>query len=234
MTRILQINASARPGRAGTDPHGSLTRRLTHRFVSRWNAARPLADVTCRDVGAAPPSFISGEWIQAAFASVDRQEHWMGDALTESDQLIDELVAADVLVIGAPLYNFGMPAALKAWIDNVVRIGRTFDFDLSAPESPYIPLLSDRPRHAVIVSARGGHGFDPGGPFAHMNFLESGLTTALGFIGIEDVHCIAIEHQETGGDLLAASIADAERKLDLLVGQLQSAVRTGAPQAQSA
>lgn len=233
MTCLLHLDASARPGRSGVDPHGSHTRRLSHRFVTRWRNARPGDRVIYRDIGAAPPSIIDGRWIAAEFTPKDSREPWMAEVLVESDALIDELLAADVLVIGAPLYNFGMPAALKAWIDNVVRIGRTVDFDPSRPDTPYIPRLADRPRDAVVLSARGGHGFDAGGELAHMNHLEPSLATALGFIGIDRMHRIAIEHQETGGAELAASIAAAEARVDRLVDELLARV-PAQPQRRSA
>jgi FMN-dependent NADH-azoreductase len=220
MTCLLHLDASARPGRAGIHPHGSLTRRLGRAFTDGWRTTRPSDRVVHRDLGADPPGFIDGHWVQAAFAS--EQAPWMAGVLAESEVLITELLAADVLVIGAPLYNFGMPAALKAWVDNVVRIGRTFDFDPGQPESPYVPLLRDRHREAVILSARGGHGFGPGGELAHMNHLEPALRTILGFIGIGTVHAIAVEHQEDGGERLAASLATAEARVVELVGAMQT------------
>ena len=229
MTHILQLDASARPGRAGIHEHGSHSRSLTHRFVSRWHARRPGDTVTHRDIGDTPPSFIDQRWIQAAFASPEKHEPWMDDTLAESDRLIDELVAADILVIGAPLYNFGMPAALKAWVDLIVRMGRTVEYDPSTPEAPFTALLADRPRHAVILSSRGGVGFEPGGELAHMNHLEPGLTTVLEFIGITNVHSIAIENQEEGGEVLAQSVAEAERRVDELVLALQGTLTKATP-----
>lgn len=149
----------------------------------------------------------------------------MKDTLAESDLLVDELIAADVLVIGTPLYNFGMPAPLKAWIDQVVRLGRTVGIDETRlPDDPYLPMLEDRPRHAVILTARGGIGFGPGGEMAHMNHLEPNLVTALNFIGITRIHQIAIEGQESGGDVLAASVAQALYEVDALVVELQAAL----------
>lgn len=225
MTHILQLDASARPGFAGTDEHGSHSRALTHQFVTQWRAHRPDDTVTHRDVGLAPPSFVSHDWIASAFTPPEQQQPWMSDVLTESDQLVDELLAADILVIGAPLYNFGMPAALKAWVDQVVRLGRTVDYDASKPEDPFIPLLADRPRHAVILSSRGGFGFEPGGEMAHLNHLEPNLTTVLEFIGITRVHRVAVEYQEAGGELLADSVAKAERQVTDLVGSLQTEIQ---------
>lgn len=225
MPHILHLDASARPGLAGKDLHGSHSRNLSQRFVSQWQARRGQDSLTYRDIGQNPPSIIDHDWIAAAFTPEEKREPWMHDALTESEQLVDELIAADVLVIGAPLYNFSMPAALKAWIDQIVRTGRTVAFDDSNPLDPYVPLLADRPRHAVILSARGGVGFDAGGAMAHMNHLEPSLITALGFIGITQVHQIAIEAQEVGGELLAESVAQALNQIDALVAQLQQALQ---------
>lgn len=228
MPHILQVDASARPGFAGTNAHGSHSRKLTHQFVSRWQARRPEDTVIHRDLSLTPPSFINHEWIQSAFAAPEKQEPWMAGALAESDRLVDELIDADILVIGAPLYNFGMPAALKAWVDQIVRVGRTVDFDPTNPDDPFTPKLADRPRHAVILSSRGGTGFDPGGELAHMNHLEPSLATVLEFIGITNVHCVAVENQETGGERLAESVAEAARQVDTLVDTLQAALRVPA------
>ncbi|MDT8894709.1 NAD(P)H-dependent oxidoreductase [Halomonas sp. I1] len=227
MTHILQLDASARPGLAGTDDHGSISRRLTHRFVSGWQGRRPDDRVTYRDIGGHPPSFIDQPWIQAAFTPSAQRPSWMTDTLAESDQLVNELTASDILVIGAPLYNFGMPATLKAWVDQVVRLGRTVDYEPNRPEDPFIPLLADRPRHAVILSSRGESGLGPGGPMAHMNHLEPNLTTVLEFIGITRIHRIAVEYQEEGGALLAASIEAAERDVDALTAHLSQTIHAG-------
>lgn len=221
MTHILHLDASARPGLAGSIEHGSHSRNLSASFVSRWQSERPEDTVIYRDIGQNPPSFISHDWIASSFTPDALREPWMRDTLAESEQLVGELIAADILVVGTPLYNFGMPAALKAWLDQIIRPGRTVDIDQTNPIDPYIPRLADRPRHAIILTARGGVGFGPGGEMAHMNHLEPGLVTALGFIGITRVHTIAIEGQEIGGEVLAASVAEAMRKVDSLVGELQ-------------
>ena len=137
---------------------------------------------------------------------------------------MDELIAADVLVIGTPFYNSGMPAALKAWVDQIVRLNRTVGLDETKHPDPYVPLLANRPRHAVILTARGGIGFGPGGKMADQNHLEPNLVTALNFIGITRIHQIAIEGQETGGEVLAASVAQALRQVDVLVKEIQGAL----------
>lgn len=224
MTHLLHLDASARPGLAGKDAHGSHSRNLSQHFVNQWLGRRPQDIATYRDIGQNPPSFINHDWIASAFTPPERQQPWMKEALAESDTLVDELIAADVLVIGTPLYNFGMPAALKAWIDQVIRLGRTVGMDESNPLDPYVPMLAERERHAVILTARGGIGLGPGEPLAHMNHLEPNLITALEFIGITRVHQIAIEGQEVGGEVLASSVAQAMRQVDALVVQLQAAI----------
>lgn len=218
---LLHIDSSARPGRAGEHPHGSQTRRLTHRFVSRWRQARPEDTVHYRDLGAVPPRPVTHAWIGAAFTPAAAHEPWMQGALDESDRLIAELLRADLIVIGAPLYNFGPPAPLKAWIDNIVRMDRTVSIDASRPEDPYRPLLADRPRSAIVLSSRGGSGYGPGEPLAGMNHLENSLRSALGFIGITDVREAVIEHEEHKDDArFAASVATALQQVDRMVEAL--------------
>ena len=226
MTRLLHLDASPRPGRAGSHDHGSHTRRLTHHFVSRWRTLEPDAEIVYRDIGANPPQLTRVAWIEAAFTPIEQQTEPMRELLTESDALVDEVARADILVLGVPMYNFGPPAAFKAWIDNIVRIGRTVDFDMQygahpfMPLESYVPLLADRPRHAVLLSSRGGYDFDPGRSMAAFNHLEPGARTALQFIGIGGFHSIAIEHQEEGGEALATSTQSALARIDRLVEQL--------------
>ena len=215
MTRLLHIDSSARPGRAGEHPHGSQSRRLTHAFVQRWRQARPDDPVVYRDLGVVPPAPVRHEWIPAAFTPPAQRTPEQGAVLAESDAAVRELQAAEILVLGLPMYNFGMPSPLKAWVDGIVRIGLSFDFDRSR-EDPYVPLLADRPRRAVLLTARGGHGFDAGGPLAAMNHADTAVRDVLGFIGITDVHTIAIEHEEAGGEALASSVDQALRAVDAL------------------
>ncbi|MDP1935752.1 MAG: NAD(P)H-dependent oxidoreductase [Hylemonella sp.] len=216
MNRLLHIDSSARPGRAGEHPHGSHSRRLSHAFVTRWLQAHPGDAVVYRDLAATPPTPVRHEWIPAAFTPAAQRSPAHQAALEESDTLVRELQDADLLVIGMPMYNFGMPSTLKAWVDGIVRIALTFDVDPARPD-PYIGLLADRPRRAVILTSRGAHGFDAGGDQAAMNHADTALRDVLGFIGITDVHLVAIEHEEEGGEALAQSTAQALRRIDALV-----------------
>lgn len=220
--RILWIDSSARPGRSGHDPRGSHTRRLTARFIERWRALRPQDSIVYRDVGANPPAPVTGDWVAAAFTKPDRRDAAQRATLAESDQLTAELIAADLVVIGAPMYNFGIPAPLKAWIDNVIRVGVTFGFDRTRGDVPYWPMLTGG-KQLVILGARGDYGYDPGERLGDINLVEASLTIPLGYIGIDLHEAVAIEYDEFADDRLAASIANAETRTDALAERLATA-----------
>ena len=222
MATLLHIDTSARPGRSGIDPHGSHTRRLSARFVERWRAARPDDRIDYLDVGRTPPSPVTGEWVHAAFTPAASRAPWMHEALAESDRLVDQLIAADLIVVGLPMYNFGVPAPFKAYIDNIVRVGRTFGFDRARGEQPYWPLLAGTGKRLVLLSARGDFGYGKGQRIAHLNHVEASVRSVFGYIGITEVHEVAVEYDEFGGERLAQSLAQAERGVDLLVDALSA------------
>ncbi len=134
MTHLLHIDASPRGER-------SQSRRLTRELVDSWRAGHPGVTVTHRDVGHDPPPHVDEAWIAAAFAPPAERTRAMHAALRTSDELIDELLAADVWVIGVPMYNFGVPSGFKAYIDQIVRVGRTFAFEPEDAGEPYKPLV---------------------------------------------------------------------------------------------
>ncbi len=220
MTTLLHIDASARPGMSGQHAHGSHTRRLTDRFVRRWRDSQPQDTIIYRDVGARPPAPVSGRWIHAAFTPAAQREPWMQDVLAQSDALVDELLAADVIVAGVPMYNFGPPAGFKAYIDNIVRVGRTFGFDRARQGEPYWPLLAGQGKRLVLLSSRGDFGYDPGGRVAGNNHVEASVRTAFAYIGVTDARGAAIEYDEFADDRLQQSIARAEAEVDRLVDGL--------------
>ncbi|WP_408951979.1 FMN-dependent NADH-azoreductase [Lysobacter sp. Hz 25] len=220
MTRLLHIDSSARPHASDAAAHGSHSRRLSARFVRRWRERHPDAPIVQRDVGVAPPTPVSGRWIHAAFTPLVQREDWMHEVLAESDALIDELIAADLIVIGVPMYNFGVPAPLKAWIDNVVRVGRTFGFDRSREGEPYWPMLADAGKRLVLLSSRGDYGYGKGERLESINHVEPSVLTPMGYMGITDAHGVAIEYDEFGGEDLRRSIESAEAEVDALVERL--------------
>lgn len=215
MTTILQIDASARVTR-------SLSRGLTTAFAEHWQKVRPNDTWITRDVGLNPPSAISENWIAAAFKPVDQRTLEQVTALRESDELLAELEPADVIVIGTPMYNYGMPSALKAWIDQVIRIGRTFSFDLARGEQPIEPIQTGK--ILVILTASGEGGFEFGGVHAAQNHLDTAIITASRLLGVSEHHVIRIEYQEFGDDLHQQSKAAAYAAIPQLVEQLSQKV----------
>jgi len=231
--RLLRIDASARLESSDRNPYGSHTRRLTERFVSRWRAARPEDEIAVRDLGQTPPQPVTQGWIHAAFTKPELREAWMTEALAESDVLVDELIGADLIVAGVPMYNFGMPSPMKAYIDNVVRIGRTFGFDRAKlPGDPYARLLEGMGKRLVFLSSRGDHGYAPGERMGHVNHVESGVRDVFQFLGVTAFHGIAIEYDEFADERLQASIAAAEQAVDALVDRLSAETAAGAIAAQ--
>ncbi len=210
MTAILQINASARVVR-------SLTRDMTSLFVSEWRALETSAEVRCRDVGVNPPNPVSEDWIGAAFARGDRTPA-QSAALRESDELIDEIEWADVIVLGTPMYNYGVPAQLKAWIDQIVRIGRTFSFDLGRGDTPIEPILTGKT--LVLLSSSGEGGLAMGAANAGKNHLQPHLRTIAPYLGAQRVHDIGIEYQEFKDSRHEKSIHDAHDDIRQLVAHL--------------
>jgi len=223
MTKILHLDASGRGGLGGVEPHGmygSFSRRLSQHFMTEWLQQQPDAEVKYRDLGVNPPQPVNQAWIEAAF-SREQTVQQKAD-LAESDELVDELLWADVIVIGTPMYNFGLPANLKAWIDNIVRVRRTLVInpDPEDTQHPYLPVFAGKKLPVVVLSARGDHGMDEGGALAHINHLDPAIKTALGYIGIEETYHIAIEHTAEGGEALEQSIQSGLARTSALVTKL--------------
>ncbi len=211
MTTLLQIDSSARNPR-------SHTRRLTRSFVGEWLARAPETRVIYRDLGGNPPPAVTEQWIASAFTTETERSVNQKAALAVSDTYIDELEQADVIVMGAPMYNYGMPTALKAWFDQVIRVNRTFSFDPDEDTWPLSPILTGK--ILVILSSRGEFGFEPGGIREDWNHLETHIRTLQHFLGVEDSYLIAVEYQEFNDERHAHSLARADRKLKALVDKL--------------
>ena len=209
MAHILQIDSSPRGER-------SHSRRMTREFVERWKQTYPNDIVTYRDIGRNPVPHVDEPWIAAAFTPPEQRTSEQWNAIRISDRLVDELLAADIYVIGLPMYNFSVPSTFKAYIDQIVRVGRTVAYDPENAKIPYKPLLSDK--KMFVITARGGSGFAPGEPYAHMNHQDPYLRTVFGFIGVTNITFIHVENDELGGITLAESIANARNRIAQLVG----------------
>ncbi len=208
---ILRIDASARRER-------SLSRALADRFANEWRARWPHDAWLHRDVGSAPPPAVSEAWIGAAFTAEGERSSEQARLLALSDTLIAELREADLLVIAAPIYNYGMPAALKAWVDQVVRVNETFSFDLSRGDWPLDPILEGK--SLVLLTSSGEFGFAPGGVRAGMDHFTPHLRTLRGYIGVDEMYRVAIEYQEFGDERHRRSVEAAQAEVVRLVEEL--------------
>jgi FMN-dependent NADH-azoreductase len=181
---ILRIDSS---GRGGGPNGGSVTRELADLLIQGLVDRQPVRIVT-RDVAKGLP-FVDAHWIAANFTDPDQRDDAKRAALAQSDALVQEVVAADVLVIGVPLYNFGVPAALKAWIDQIARARVTFRYTEHGPEG----LLKGKKAYLVVATG----GTQVGGA---IDFATPWLKHVLAFLGITDVEVIAAERQMIQGD----------------------------------
>lgn len=139
----------------------------------------------------------------------------MWEAIHISDRLVDEFLAADFYVIGLPMYNFSVPSTFKAYIDQIVRPGRTFEPEDAA--NPYKPLVLGK--KMFVITARGASGYRPGERYGAMNHQDPYLITIFGFMGITDITFVHVENDELGGTSLAQSIAAARTQVAQLVGR---------------
>ena len=211
MTHLLHVDSSPRAER-------SHSRRLTREFIEAWKQAHPADVVTYRDVGRNPVPHVDEAWIAAAYAQqAELQNPQLQEAIRISDRLVDEFLAADLYVIGVPMYNFSIPSTFKAYIDQIVRPGRTFELDPENVENPYKPLVLNK--QMVVITARGDSGFGIGERNEKMNYQDPYLRTIFGFVGITDITFIQVENDELGGISLAESIAKARTQMAQLVGR---------------
>ena len=203
MATILHIDVSAQT------IERSISRKLSAQFLETWQAARPDDTVIRRDIGESPPGFVSAQWIEACFTPEDERTPELVDVLKESDILIGELADADLVLLGTPMYNYGMPAALKAWVDRVIRIGKTFSFDLARGDYPLEPILGGKT--LVALTSKGEFGFFSGGVREHMNFLDGHIEAVAHYLGLAERHFVHSEFQEFADERHERSRNDAEK-----------------------
>ncbi|MEM9060240.1 MAG: NAD(P)H-dependent oxidoreductase [Pseudomonadota bacterium] len=190
MTQVLRVDGSMRTA-------GSTTRTLTDRVIEKLAPAR----VVTRDLADGIP-FVNEDWINANFTDPAERTDAQRAALAHSDALVAELKAADVLVIGLPIYNFGLPAAVKAWVDMIARARETFKYTETGP----VGLLDGK--RAIVVVASGGTAVD-----SEIDFATPYLRHALAFVGIHDVTVVSAARQMVDGE---AALKSAEAEIGAL------------------
>ena len=203
--KVLEITASGRND-------GSVSRKLSADLVAALEDRHGRIELTRRDLGRGLP-FVDEAWINANFTAPEERNAEQRAALAESDALVAELKAADVLVIGVPIYNFGIPAALKAWVDMVARARLTFRYTENGPKG----LLQGKKAYVVVAS--GGVPVD-----SAVDFATPYLRHALSFIGITDVEVIAADRlnsrQEESIDAARVRIAELIHTAPRLQGRV--------------
>ncbi len=177
-------------------------------FVEEWKAADPDVEIILRDVGMTPPDFISNDWIASVFTPEDKRTDEQRAVVRLSDMLIDELDRANILLISSPMYNYGMPAALKAWFDQVIRVNKTFTFDLARGDFPLEPIMSGKT--LVLLTSAGEFGFEQGGIRDGSGHLSSHINTLRKYLGADTMFEAAAEYQEFADERHKASVASAQ------------------------
>lgn len=195
-----------------TSPRGdhSISRNLTRRFVKAWQDVHPNGDVIDRDLMKTDLPFVTAPWLQAYFTPTELHSPEMKEALRLSDELVDELLAADHIVIATPVYNYNIPAALKAWVDHVVRKGLTLGHDGRG-------LVTGK--KATVLIASGGI-YTEGSPIRDRDIATQYLRLILGVIGITDVTFVA------GGGAKAVDLK--ETTMDEFIAALQPRIEMAA------
>lgn len=200
MKTLLLVHASPR-GEA------SDSRGLAEQFANELAPLRN-ARIVRRDLSANPVPHLDATTIGAMFTPPEARSADQADRLALSDAIVTELSAADYLVISSPMYNYGTPSVLKAWIDHFVRAGVTFRYTANGPEG----LLNDRP--AWLVMTRGG--LHSGPDAAHLNHQDAYLTTILSFIGIRSVTTVVAEGLAYGPEAASSALTSAAERLSAL------------------
>jgi FMN-dependent NADH-azoreductase len=190
--KLLRIDSSAR--------RNSISRKLTAQYVENWRKLHPGGEVVERDLSANVPPLITDDWVEATRRDPSQLTPAQQQALALSDTLTAELLNANVIVIGAPMYNFSISSALKAWIDQVVRIGKTLTYGADGPKG----LVEGK--KVFVLTSRGG-AYGRGTHYEKFDFEEPYLRHILAFIGLTDVTFIHAENQlrESAGPSLAAA-----------------------------
>ena len=180
MAKILRIDSSSRI-------QGSHSKELADYFQTTWLEHHPQDEIIVRDIIKTPIPHITESTITGFYTAKEQLSSQLSQAIALSDELVDELQSVDVLLLSVPMYNFSVPSALKAWIDQIVRIGRTFAYD----GTNFTRLVTVK--QVYVICAYGSSGFGEGEPLAALNFLEPYLKQLFGFLGIKNVSFFNLE-----------------------------------------
>ena len=187
----------------------SVSRQLTAQTVAAWRAAHPELQVDYLDLAAQPVAHYGGEALALRQGQTENLSEAQQRENAVTERLLAQFLAADVVVLGAPFYNFSIPTQLKAWIDRIVQPGRTFRYTTDGPEG----LAGGKV--VVIASSRGGV-YSGSEAARSLDYQERYLETVLGFIGVTDVRVVRAEGLGLGADAKAAALAQADEAIAAL------------------
>lgn len=196
MSRLLHLDASPRGER-------SLSRQLSGEFLEGWKRLHPSDTVIYRDVGHNPPPHVTEAWVVGAYAPPADQTPDSTAAMRLSDALVDEFLSADRYVFGVSMHNFSVPSTFKAYVDQVVRIRRTFSADWKG-------LVADK--KMLVITARGGN-YSPGSPTAPFDHQQPWIRTIFGFIGITDIRFIHAQGLNLGDESRSTGLKSAREEI---------------------
>ncbi|GAB2175615.1 FMN-dependent NADH-azoreductase [Dongia sp. agr-C8] len=184
----------------------SASRALTRNVAQAWRSAAPDAVIRYRDLGAQAPQHLSPDFFAIGAVPEEQRSAQQSSELKLSDALIEEFLAADALIIGAPLYNFAIPSGLKAWIDRVMVAGKTFQYSAQGP----VGLAGDK--KVVIVATSGGKYEGTPVDAAHIGHLQM----VLNFVGVKDITVVRAAGLNMGAESRSAALAAAEAQIAAL------------------
>jgi FMN-dependent NADH-azoreductase len=192
--KLLHIDSSV------LGPH-SVSRQVSAAIVERLKTATPSLEVAYRDLTAAPFAHLSGSHLAAARGATTAEAQLQQD-LVAGEAALEEFLSADIVVLGAPMYNFTIPSQLKAWIDRVVVAGKTFTYGANGPQG-----LAGNKRVIVAISRGGFYGADT--PMAALEHLETYLRSVFGFIGVTRLEFISADGIQVGPEHREKALAGA-------------------------
>lgn len=188
---------------------GSVSRTLSGEIVAAFRANHPEAEVVYRDLAVDAVGHLTGAHL-AALQGVSPADPAIERDIAAGQAALDEFLAADVVVVGAPMYNFGIPSQLKAWIDRLAVAGKTFRYTEKGPEG-----LAGSKR-LIVASSRGGF-FGPGSPAASLDHQETYLRALFGFLGIKNISFVRAEGVAMGPKAREDAVAAAKGEVGKLV-----------------
>jgi FMN-dependent NADH-azoreductase len=197
----------------------SVSRQLSADAVAEWRVQHPNTEVVYRDLVAQPLTHLAGDQLFAAAADPGQQSPEMRAILAESEKVLREFLGADIVVIGAPMYNFSIPSQLKAWIDRIAIKGKTFAYTEYGPKG----LAGDKT--VIIASARGGF-YGEATPVAAWDHQESYLKAVFGFLGVTDIRLLRAEGLNVSPEQKEKAIHEAKGSVTNLVAMQARTTQT--------